>query len=95
MKYFRRFAVFHVAIYCPIGGKPGSRLRFQLVNINSDLIYLGFSNDVFVFEKDILWLKAAIWVVINVGFVAYDIFITMAVRIYFGRIRQKIASMLK
>ena len=48
-----------------------------------------------LFEKDALWLKAVLYVVINVAFIAYDLFITMAVRIYFLKIRPRIASMLK
>lgn len=47
------------------------------------------------FEKDALWLKAVLYVIINVAFLAYDLFITMAVRVYFGKIRQKISTMLK
>ena len=47
------------------------------------------------FEKDIFWLKAVLYVVMNVAFLAYDLFITMSVRVYFGKIRPKIASMLK
>ena len=48
-----------------------------------------------LFEKDALWLKAVLYVIINVAFLAYDLFITMAVRVYFGKIRQKISTMLK
>ena len=48
-----------------------------------------------LFEKDVFWLKAVLYVVINVAFLAYDLFITMAVRVYFGKIRQKISTMLK
>ena len=73
------------------------------------LLKLAYANAIFVamfflmelifgvplFEKDVLWLKAALYVVINIAFIAYDLFITMAVRVYFGRIRPKIASMLK
>ncbi len=48
-----------------------------------------------LFEKDIFWLKAVLYVVMNVAFVAYDLFITVFVKIYFVKIRPKIASMLK
>ncbi len=48
-----------------------------------------------LFEKDVFWLKAVLYVVMNVAFVAYDLFITVSVKIYFGKIRPKIASMLK
>ena len=48
-----------------------------------------------LFEKDILWLKIALYAVMNVAFVAYDLFITVSVRIYFVKIRPKIANMLK
>ncbi len=48
-----------------------------------------------LFEKDAFWLKAVLYAVINVGFIAYDLFITVSVKIYYGKIRQKISSMLK
>ena len=48
-----------------------------------------------LFESDILWFKVVLYAVMNVGFIAYDMFITVSVKIYYGKIRSKIARMLK
>ena len=48
-----------------------------------------------LFEKDILWLNVALYAVMNVAFIAYDLFITVCVKIYYAKIRPRIASMLK
>ena len=48
-----------------------------------------------LFEEGAFWLKAVLYVVINVAFVAYDIFITVCVKIYYARIRPRISGMLR
>ena len=47
------------------------------------------------FEKDALWLKIVLYVVINFAFIVYDLFITVSVKIYYGKIRQKFIRFLK
>ncbi len=48
-----------------------------------------------LFGKDALWIKIVLYAVINVAFIAYDVFITVSVKIYYGKIRPRIASMLR
>ena len=48
-----------------------------------------------LFEKDTLILKIALYVVINIAFVAYDLFITVSVKLYFGKLRQKFLRFLR
>ena len=48
-----------------------------------------------LFEGDILWLKIALYVLANVAFIAYDMFLTVSVRIYFGKFRQKFLRFLR
>lgn len=48
-----------------------------------------------LFALDKLWLKMGAYVVINVGFFAYDVFLTLAVRIYLAKYRQKFIRLLK
>ena len=38
---------------------------------------------------DKLWLKAGVYVIMNVAFIAYDLFITVLVRFYFERLRHR------
>lgn len=47
------------------------------------------------FNTDALWLKIALYVLINVAFVAYDAFITVAVRIYLAKYRRRLSRFLK
>ncbi len=47
------------------------------------------------FTSEAFWLRAVLYVLINVAFVAYDMFITVAVKIYFAKIRQRFISFLK
>jgi hypothetical protein len=74
-------------------------LIIKLVYANAVIVAMFFLMELIfgvpLFEKDALWLKAVLYVVINVAFIAYDVFISMAVRIYFLKIRPRIASMLK
>ncbi len=52
-----------------------------------------FGIPLFLVEK--VWLKALIYIAINVGFVAYDVFLTLAVRIYVSKYREKFSRLLK
>ena len=47
----------------------------------------------FVIDK--LWAKAAIYAILNVAFVAYDIFVTVLVRFYLERLRHRFRHLLK
>ncbi len=47
------------------------------------------------FEGDTLPLKVVTYLLINVAFVAYDMFITVMVRLYFEKIRHRIKRFLK
>ena len=47
------------------------------------------------FEREETWYKIALFAVANVAFVAYDLFITFMVRIYFAKFRDKIKKFLK
>lgn len=48
-----------------------------------------------LFAIDKMWIKAALYLAINVGFVAYDVFLTLAVRLYVSKYRAKFARFLK
>ncbi len=47
------------------------------------------------FGEELLIMKIATWVLINVAFIVYDRFITVMVRVYSEKIRPKIAKLLK
>lgn len=47
------------------------------------------------FEGDSLPLKIALYALMNVAFVAYDLFITIMVRLYFEKVRHRIKRFLK
>ncbi len=47
------------------------------------------------FGEDKLWMKIATYVLINVAFIAYDIFITVLVRFYLTRLRHRFSRFLK
>ena len=46
-------------------------------------------------EGDTIWLRAATYLLINVAFVMYDLFITVMVRFYFDRLRHRFLRFLK
>ena len=70
---------------------------------------LGYANGVFIalfflmdaifgmslFDSDLVIVKAVLWGVMIIGFIAYDLFITVSVRIYYAKIRQKFIRFLK
>ena len=47
------------------------------------------------FGEDTMFMKIAVYVLINVAFVAYDMFITIMVRLYFEKIRRRFKRFLK
>lgn len=47
------------------------------------------------FVVDKLWVKVGVYFVLNVGFIAYDLFITVLMRFYFERFRNRIKHLLK
>lgn len=48
-----------------------------------------------LFETDKFWFRVVLYAVMNVAFVAFDLFITVSVKIYYAKIRPKIARMLR
>ena len=74
-------------------------LVFKLIYANAVIWIMFFLMELIfslpLFEKDIFWLKAVLYAVMNVAFIAYDLFLTVSVKIYYAKIRPKIASMLK
>lgn len=46
-------------------------------------------------DSDIPWMLPAVYVIMNVAFVAYDLFITVMVRFYFVKLRDRIKHLLK
>ena len=47
------------------------------------------------FEGDTFWWKAALYLLMNVAFVAYDMFITVMVRLYYDKFRKRFIRFLK
>lgn len=47
------------------------------------------------FSEGAWWLKAGLYLLLNVAFVAYDIFLTVLIRFYFQKIRPRFANLLK
>ena len=47
------------------------------------------------FEENTAFMKAAVYVLMNVAFVAYDVFLTVMVRLYYDKIRQRFKRFLK
>jgi hypothetical protein len=46
-------------------------------------------------EGDTVWLQAAMYLLINVAFVMYDVFITVMVRFYFDKLRHRFSRFLR
>lgn len=74
-------------------------LIIKLLFINAIIWVLIFCVELILgipfFAVDKLWLKAAIYVLMNVAFIAYDLFITVLVRVYFQKFRPRLKSFLK
>lgn len=74
-------------------------LVLKLVYFNV-IIWLIIIASEFVFEipffaVDKLWLKAVFYLILNVAFVAYDIFLTVLIRFYFQKLRPRFINFLK
>ena len=74
-------------------------LLMKLVYVNAVIWALIFLYDLIfgvpLLGLDKLWLKIVAYVVINIGFLAYDIFLTLAVRLYLVKYRHRFARFLK
>ena len=72
-------------------------LKLAFINSVLWLIILGFELifKTSIFIVDELWVKVAVYFVMNVAFFAYDMFITVLVRFYFARLRGRIKHLLK
>ncbi len=74
-------------------------LPIKLVFINGVIWALIFLVELVVgvpfIAYDKLWLKIAVYLLMNVAFIAYDLFITVCVRVYFERLRPRFKSFLK
>ena len=72
-------------------------LKLIFINAVLWLIFLGFEfifkTSVFIVDK--LWMKIGIYALMNVAFIAYDIFITVMVRFYLVRLRPRFKHLLK
>lgn len=77
----------------------GAWLIIKLLFINCMIWLLIFGFDVIFgipfFAVDKLWIKAFVYVVMNIGFIAYDLFITVLVRFYFEKLRHRFRNFLK
>ena len=72
-------------------------LKLIFVNAVLWLIFLGFElifkTSVFIVDK--LWVKIGIYALMNLAFVAYDMFVTVMVRFYLARLRPRFKHLLK
>jgi hypothetical protein len=72
---------------------------FKLVFINSVLVALSFAFEL-LFKQPLVMIDNKVFVVLvylvmNVAFIAYDMFITVMVRLYFAKFRNRIKNLLK
>ena len=74
-------------------------LPIKLVYINCVIWIMFFLMEVIfltpLFEAEYFWLRAVLYAFANVAFVAYDMFLAVAARIYFGKFRQKFLRFLR
>ena len=47
------------------------------------------------FITDKVWIKVGLYALLNVAFIAYDVFITVLVRFYLDRLRPRLKHLLK
>ena len=47
------------------------------------------------FNTDLMWVKAGIYILLNVAFIAYDMFLTVFIRLYFNKLRHRFMRFLK
>ena len=71
----------------------------KLVYINSVIVILAVAVRIItgasMFTSELFIVNAALWVLMNVAFIAYDMFITVAVRLYMLKYRRIFARFLK
>ena len=74
-------------------------LPIKLVYINVIIVILALAvrliTGASMFASELLIVNVALWVLINVAFVAYDMFITVAVRLYMLKYRKIFSKFLK
>ena len=74
-------------------------LLIKLVYINVIIVILALAvrliTGASMFASELLIVNVALWVLINVAFVAYDMFITVAVRLYMLKYRKIFSKFLK
>ena len=74
-------------------------LIIKLMFINAIIWLLMFAVEYILgipfFAVDEIWLKVAIYLLMNVAFIAYDLFITVLVRFYFEKLRHRFKNLLK
>lgn len=78
-------------------------VKLVFANITFTLLVLGteFIIGVSFFESETLFglppivVKAVLWVMMNIMFVLYDVFITVMIRYYFAKLRDRFKSLLK
>ena len=72
-------------------------LKLAFINAMLWLIILAyeliFKLPFFVIDKT--WIKVFVYLVMNVAFIAYDLFITVLIRLYFDRLRNRFKHLLK
>ena len=72
-------------------------LKLIFINAMLWLIFLGFElifkTSVFIVDKT--WMKIGIYLIMNVAFIAYDLFVTVMVRFYLERLRPRFKHLLK
>ena len=99
IEYFLIFGVYPI-LKAYIERLPrGVWLPVKLVYINCVLIAVIFAfrfvfkTSIFIVDKT--WIKVFIYALMNVAFVAYDIFITVLVRLYLEKFRHRFKHLLK
>ena len=77
----------------------GAWLITKLLFINAVIWVFIFGTELIFgipfFVVDKAWLKAGVYLVMNVGFIAYDLFITVLIRFYFEKLRHRFRNFLK
>lgn len=99
MEYFLIFGIYPI-LKAYIEKLPrGVWIFIKLLFINAIIWMLIFGVELILgipfFAVDKLWLKAGVYVIMNVAFIAYDLFITVLVRFYFERLRHRFRNFLK
>ena len=71
----------------------------KLIYVNACIIGLMYAVDFIfglpLFETDLLILKIALYVVFNIAFFAYDRLLTLVIRLYVGKYRQRFRHLFK